>query len=88
MRRADRNNPHLNVARGGMPYSPDVEYSFEYRLNGWLLEERYERRHPRNVDMYLTIRVLKRLVPLSVVVLLHQVPIVESFSLKDLLSTF
>lgn len=64
-----------------MPDCPDIEYSLEYQLHRRLLEQRYEWRHPRYVDMYLPIRVLKGFVALDVVVLLHQIPVVQPFAL-------
>jgi len=68
---------YLNITGCRMPNCPDIEYSFEYQLHRRLLEQRDERRHSRNIDVDLAICVLKALIPLNIVILLHQIPIIQ-----------
>lgn len=67
---------------------PNVQYPLEYQLHRRLLEQRDERRHPRNIDVDLAIRVLKALIPFDIVILLHQIPVVQPFAFQRVLSAF
>lgn len=71
-----------------MSNCPDVQYSLENKLHRVLLKERYERRHSGNINVYLSICILKPFVPFRVVVLFNEIPIVQTFAFEYLLAAF